>query len=101
MPIRQLKAAVTVSGTTATQPLAKGDGVCCGCRVVHTGSGATITITDPNGYDVLDGLGTVGASGLSLNADDIGGNPAKGDLTVNLTSGADEDTMTVYLYVKE
>lgn len=100
MSIEILQADITVAGTTDTAllPLAR-SGRVLGLLVDHTGAGFTLTITDSNGYDVLQGLGTVGATGLQLNAGDIGGNPAKGQLTANVTGGTDTETATVYLYV--
>lgn len=92
---------ITISGdpTAATFPIEM-VGKALACRVEHSGTGFTLTIKDANGYDVLDGAGTVTASGLSLNHDDIGGNPVQGTLTALLAGGVDDETATIHLYVE-
>lgn len=102
---RQLIASVvlTIAGgeTTAEGALAPVViGQALACRIEHTGSGFDLTIKDSTGYDVLDGKGAgVGASGKSINANDIRGNPCYKTLTARLTGGAATETATVHLYI--
>lgn len=103
---RQLVATVvlTVSGGIAEGTLTpECIGQALGCHIVHTTgtNSATIVIKDANGYDVLEGLGSVLGAGadLSLNADDIRGNPCHEELTATLSSGNNGDVFTIYLHI--
>jgi len=60
-----------------------------------------LTIVDSRGYDILRGLG-VGSTGidLSVNANQVGGNPCQGQLTAKLAGATVGRTFTVDVYIK-
>ncbi len=92
---------LTVSGTTASGTLSPElIGVAPAVFVKHTGSGFDLTITDADGYDILQGLGTGITANTQFNASQISGNPCQGQPTANISGGTNTETAEVIVYIK-
>jgi hypothetical protein len=108
MPVtRKIQTKHTVSLTT------NGDGDATDSSITITGvllgafiepdnvANADVYVYDSQGYDILQGLGIdlAASTNVQLNAEDVGGNPVHGNLTVTVAQGGNTKDYTVTLYV--
>jgi len=98
-------ATLTVAGSTTGSAVlslpSKGEVM---AAFIHASIGSpsyNTTIKDSRGFDILRGFGTgITSQDAQINSNIIGGQPADGELTVEIVNGGSDTTFDVYLYIK-